>query len=78
MKKAPKLMDSIQIGLIVAFGIFQIGQFIYNNLETYANKNKINKIVKGKEITIVIASLNPANATFEQTKKEVENEMKDY
>ncbi len=30
----------------------------------------INKIVKGKEITIVIASLMPSNATFEQTKKE--------
>ena len=30
----------------------------------------INKIVQGKEITIVIASLSPENATFEQTKKE--------
>ena len=30
----------------------------------------INKIVKGKEITIVIASLMPSNASFEQTKKE--------
>ena len=35
-----------------------------------SGKNKINKIVKGKEITIVIASLAPKNATFEQTKKE--------
>ena len=35
-----------------------------------SGKNKINKIVKGKEITIVIASLTPANAKFEQTKKE--------
>ncbi len=35
-----------------------------------SSKNKINKIVQGKEITIVIASLNPANAKFEQTKKE--------
>ena len=35
-----------------------------------SGKNKINKIVKGKEITIVIASLSPKNATFEQTKKE--------
>ena len=35
-----------------------------------SGKNKINKIVQGKEITIVIASLMPANATFEQTKKE--------
>ena len=31
---------------------------------------KIKKIVQGKEITIVIASLTPENATFEQTKKE--------
>ncbi|MBR1461485.1 DNA-directed RNA polymerase subunit beta'', partial [bacterium] len=31
---------------------------------------KIKKIVSGKELTIVIASLNPANASFEQTKKE--------
>ena len=35
-----------------------------------SGKNKINKIIKGKEITIVIASLTPANAKFEQTKKE--------
>ena len=31
---------------------------------------KIKKIVKGKELTIVIASLLPSNAAFEQTKKE--------
>lgn len=31
---------------------------------------KIKKIVQGKELTIVIASLMPENATFEQTKKE--------
>ena len=31
---------------------------------------KIKKIVSGKELTIVIASLAPENATFEQTKKE--------
>ena len=31
---------------------------------------KIKKIVKGKELTIVIASLIPSNASFEQTKKE--------
>ncbi len=35
-----------------------------------SGKNKVNKIVRGKEITIVIASLTPANASFEQTKKE--------
>ena len=38
--------------------------------EVKSGKNKINKIVQGKEITIVIASLTPANASFEQTKKE--------
>ena len=31
---------------------------------------KIKKIVQGKELTIVIASLQPENASFEQTKKE--------
>ena len=31
---------------------------------------KINKIVQGKELTIVIASITPSNAKFEQTKKE--------
>lgn len=31
---------------------------------------KIKKIVQGKELTIVIASLLPSNASFEQTKKE--------
>ena len=38
--------------------------------EIKSGKNKINKIISGKEITIVIASLAPSNATFEQTKKE--------
>ncbi|MCD8377804.1 MAG: DNA-directed RNA polymerase subunit beta'' [Candidatus Gastranaerophilales bacterium] len=44
--------------------------------------NEIKKIVKGKELTIVIASLIPSNATFEQTKKEqfwtVEEESEKY
>lgn len=31
---------------------------------------KIKKIIQGKELTIVIASLQPENASFEQTKKE--------
>ncbi len=34
------------------------------------NGKKIKKIVQGKELTIVIASLSPENASFEQTKKE--------
>ena len=38
--------------------------------DTVFEGEKIKKIVKGKELTIVIASLIPSNATFEQTKKE--------
>ena len=38
--------------------------------EVKSGKGKIKKIVSGKEITIVIASLSPSNAKFEQTKKE--------
>ncbi len=38
--------------------------------ETKFEGQKIKKIVQGKELTIVIASLMPSNATFEQTKKE--------
>jgi len=38
--------------------------------EIKVGKQKIKKIIQGKELTIVIASLIPSNATFEQTKKE--------
>ena len=38
--------------------------------DTKFEGEKIKKIVKGKELTIVIASLIPSNAAFEQTKKE--------
>ena len=38
--------------------------------EVKVDGQKIKKIVQGKELTIVIASLIPSNATFEQTKKE--------
>ncbi len=38
--------------------------------EVKVDGQKIRKIVQGKELTIVIASLIPSNATFEQTKKE--------
>ena len=44
-----------------------------NSLEVEEVKfegKKIKKIVAGKELTIVIASIQPSNATFEQTKKE--------
>lgn len=38
--------------------------------EVKSHGKKIKKIVQGKELTIVIASLQPENAEFEQTKKE--------
>lgn len=38
--------------------------------EVGTGKNKITKIVKGKELTIVIASISSSNATLETTKKE--------
>lgn len=38
--------------------------------EAVFDGRKIKKIVKGKELTIVIASISAANASFEQTKKE--------
>ena len=38
--------------------------------EAIFDGKKIKKIVQGKELTIVIASLSPENASFEQTKKE--------
>ncbi len=45
-------------------------ELIDNTTSIKATFIKRNKIVQGKEITIVIASLAPSNATFEQTKKE--------
>ena len=46
---------------------------VNNSLEIEEVKfegKKSKKIVAGKELTIVIASIQPSNATFEQTKKE--------
>ena len=46
---------------------------VNNSLEVEEVKfegKKIKKIVAGKELTIVIASIQPSNAVFEQTKKE--------
>ena len=39
--------------------------------EITIDKKKINKVVNGKEITIVIASISPKNAILENTKKEM-------
>lgn len=38
--------------------------------EIKVGKDKVQKIVDGKELTIIIASITPANAELEQTKKE--------
>lgn len=50
-------------------GEVRVGEDLIIEDATFEGK-KIKKIVKGKELTIVIASLLPANASFEQTKKE--------
>lgn len=50
-------------------GEVRVGEALVIEEVSYEGK-KIKKIVKGKELTIVIASLIPANARFEQTKKE--------
>lgn len=50
-------------------GEVRVGDDLVVEDATFDGK-KIKKIVQGKELTIVIASLQPDNATFEQTKKE--------
>lgn len=50
-------------------GEVRVGENLVIEEVTFEGK-KIKKIVQGKELTIVIASLIPSNATFEQTKKE--------
>jgi len=50
-------------------GEVRIGDELVVEEDKFEGK-KIKKIVQGKELTIVIASLSPANASFEQTKKE--------
>lgn len=50
-------------------GEVRVGEDLAIEEITFEGK-KIKKIVQGKELTIVIASLLPSNATFEQTKKE--------
>lgn len=50
-------------------GEVRIGEELVVEEDKFEGK-KINKIVQGKELTIVIASLSPENASFEQTKKE--------
>lgn len=50
-------------------GEVRVGEDLAIEEITFEGK-KIKKIVQGKELTIVIASLIPSNAKFEQTKKE--------
>ena len=50
-------------------GEVRVGEDLVIEDATFDGK-KIKKIVQGKELTIVIASLQPQNASFEQTKKE--------
>ena len=67
VKKGEKLAETLTIcehGGEVRFGDDLVVE------EVKFEGKKIKKIVQGKEITIVIASLAPDNAVFEQTKKE--------
>ena len=50
-------------------GEVRVGEDLVIEEDKFDGK-KIKKIVHGKELTIVIASLQPENASFEQTKKE--------
>lgn len=50
-------------------GEVRVGEDLAIEEITFEGK-KIKKIIQGKELTIVIASLIPSNATFEHTKKE--------
>ncbi len=50
-------------------GEVRVGDSLVVEDDVFEGK-KIKKIVKGKELTIVIASISPANAEFEHTKKE--------
>ena len=67
IKKGEKLAET----LIVSEhgGEVRVGNSLQVEEVNFDGK-KIKKIVAGKELTIVIASVQPSNATFEQTKKE--------
>lgn len=65
--KGQKLAETLTIS--EHGGEVRVGQDLEIEEVSFEGK-KIKKIIKGKELTIVIASLIPSNATFEQTKKE--------
>ncbi|MBO5386368.1 DNA-directed RNA polymerase subunit beta'' [bacterium] len=67
VKKGEKLAETLTIS--EHGGEVRFGEDLVIEEVKFEGKS-IKKIVQGKELTIVIASLMPENATFEQTKKE--------
>lgn len=67
LSKGDKLAETLTIS--EHGGEVRVGEDLVIDEVQFEGK-KIKKIVQGKELTIVIASLIPTNATFEQTKKE--------
>lgn len=67
LSKGDKLAETLTIS--EHGGEVRVGEDLAIEEITFEGK-KIKKIVQGKELTIVIASLIPSNAKFEQTKKE--------
>lgn len=67
IKEGEKLAETLTIS--EHGGEVRVGEDLVIEEVKFEGKN-IKKIVQGKELTIVIASLMPENATFEQTKKE--------
>ncbi len=67
IKKGEKLAETLIIS--EHGGEVRVGDSLEIEEVTFEGK-KIKKIVSGKELTIVIASIQAANAVFEQTKKE--------
>ncbi|MBR1617937.1 DNA-directed RNA polymerase subunit beta'', partial [bacterium] len=67
IKKGEKLAETLIIS--EHGGEVRVGDSLEIKEVTFEGK-KIKKIVSGKELTIVIASIQAANAKFEQTKKE--------
>lgn len=67
LKKGEKLAETLTIS--EHGGEVRVGNDLVIEEVQFEGK-KIKKIVQGKELTIVIASLLPSNAVFEQTKKE--------
>ncbi len=67
IKKGEKLAETLIIS--EHGGEVRVGDNLEINEVNFEGK-KIKKIVSGKELTIVIASIQAANAVFEQTKKE--------